>query len=42
MTVPMPDADLSSNDQLLGFFCGARCLTEFVAARIAPDAAGED
>jgi hypothetical protein len=40
-TVQMPDFDLSEHDELLGFFCGARCLTTFIARRIAPGAAGE-
>ena len=38
--VPIP-SDASMPHQLVGVFCSAKCLTTYVQAHIAPDAAGE-
>jgi hypothetical protein len=40
-TMPVPNFDLASPFALSGIFCSARCLTDYVVAHIAPDAAGE-
>jgi hypothetical protein len=40
-TMPMPNFDLATPNALSGIFCSARCLTDYVVAHIAPDAAGE-
>jgi hypothetical protein len=40
LPLPLPDFDLMSLDELSGVFCSAKCLTEYVQAHVAPDAAG--
>ena len=39
-TMRLPNFDLR-RDVLIGKFCSAKCLTRYVEAHIAPDAAGE-
>jgi hypothetical protein len=40
ISVPVP-SDVSTPLELVGVFCSAKCLTDFVQAHIGPDVAGE-